>query len=183
MRRASVVGAEELAKPVSEVSPTGKHVEFPDFYRAEMPGLVALARGLCGSAVADDIAQEAMLAAYRRWEEVQRFEEPHAWVRRTCANLAISAFRRRMVEVRGLARVASRPEVPAIDEVSQEFWVAVRSLPRRQAQCAALRFIYQLSGDEIARTLGITEGSVKVHLARARHALATALGIDKEDQS
>jgi DNA-directed RNA polymerase specialized sigma24 family protein len=37
-----------------------------------------------------------------------------------------------------------------------------------------------MSGDEIARTLDISEGSVKVHLARARASLATALGVEKE---
>ena len=42
-------------------------VDFDDFYRAELPRLVALARALCGGAGADDLAQEAMLAAYRRW--------------------------------------------------------------------------------------------------------------------
>ena len=36
---------------------------FDDFYRSEMPGLVALARALCGGAAADDEAQEELLAA------------------------------------------------------------------------------------------------------------------------
>ena len=141
------------------------------------PGLVALARGLCGTAAADDIAQEAMLAAYRRWEEVERLNEPLAWVRRTCANMAISAFRRRLTELRGSARLAARAHVTPLDEPSEEFWSAVRSLPRRQAQCATLRYLYEMSGGEIARTLDITEGSVHVHLARARRALASRLGL------
>lgn len=156
------------------------HEGFADFYRAELPGLVALARGLCGSAVADDIAQEAMLAAYRRWAELEDFDQPHAWVRRTCANLAISSFRRRMVEVRALARMTTRPVPAPLDADAEEFWTAVRDLPRRQAQCAALRYVYEMGGAEIARTLSISEGSVKVHLARARTALAARLGLEVE---
>jgi RNA polymerase sigma-70 factor (ECF subfamily) len=112
---------------------------------------------------------------------VQRFDEPHAWVRRTCANLAISAFRRRLVELRGLARLrASTPVVPPLDGAAEAFWSAVRSLPRRQAQCAALRYLYTMSGDEIARTLDISEGAVKAHLARAKAGLAVRLAVDEE---
>lgn len=181
MRGVPVVEPEKLAQAAPVPDRAGKDTGFADFYRAELPRLVALARGLCGTAVADDIAQEAMLTAYRRWEDIQRFDEPHAWVRRVCSNLAISTFRRRVVELRGLARLAARaPDRPSLDEPSEEFWAAVRGLPRRQAQCAALRYLYEMSGDDIARTLGISEGSVKVHLARARRALAVALGLDEE---
>ena len=184
MRRVPEVDAGELAAPVPRMSGPAKRRSFVDFYRSELPGLVALARALSGPAVADDIAQEAMLAVYRRWEDVERFDEPVAWARRTCANLAISAFRRRIVELRGLTRLAAdRPPPEPLDQQSDEFWTAVRTLPRRQAQCAALRYLYQMSGTEIARTLGISEGSVKVHLARARSTLAIRLGIDEEDRS
>ena len=184
MRGVPVVEPENLARAAPAPPHVGGTLEFVDFYRSELPGLLALARGLCGTAVADDIAQEAMLAAYRRWDEVERFDEPHAWVRRVCANLAISTFRRRVVELRGLSRLAARlPERRPLDEPSEEFWAAVRGLPRRQAQCAALRYLYEMSGDDIARTLDISEGSVKVHLARARHSLAATLGLDEEGRS
>src|SRR6188768_1105835 len=73
---------------------------FDEFYAAELPRLVALARGLCPAHLAEDVAQEAMLVAYRRWREVIELERPDLWVRRTCANLAVSQFRRRMVELR-----------------------------------------------------------------------------------
>ena len=161
-------------------------VGFDDFYRAELPGLLILARALAGPAAADDVAQEAMLATYRRWPEVRELQDPAQWARRTCANLAVSSFRRRMVELRGLTRLAGRRELPVADEASEEFWAAVRGLPRRQAQCAALRYVYAMPGADIAETLGIGEGSVKVHLARARRALAVALDLgasDEEDES
>ena len=46
--------------------------------------------------------------AYRRWREVADLERPDLWVRRTCANLAVSQFRRRMVELRATAQLAGR---------------------------------------------------------------------------
>ncbi|HWM07342.1 MAG TPA: sigma-70 family RNA polymerase sigma factor, partial [Actinophytocola sp.] len=120
----------------------------------------------------------------RRWREVGALEHPEQWVRRTCANLAVSQFRRRMVELRVKARLSVRRPVPdELDEASEEFWSAVRALPHRQAQAAGLRFVYDLPIADIARTLGCSEGTVKQHLSRARRSLATALGIESEEAS
>ena len=81
---------------------------FDGFYAREYRLLVAFAHALTGSrAHAEDVAQEAMLAAYRRWDEVSRLDAPHAWVRRVCANLAVSFVRRRMVEAQRAAPAAS----------------------------------------------------------------------------
>ena len=150
---------------------------FDDFYRAEMPGLVALARALCGSVVADDVAQEAMVAAYRKWKHVGDLQYPAGWVRRVCANLAVSQYRRRLVELRALSRLASRREPPPLEPPDEEFWRAVRNLPARQAQVAALRYVYDLEVMEIARTLEISDGAVKQHLSRARARLAQDLRV------
>jgi RNA polymerase sigma-70 factor (ECF subfamily) len=149
--------------------------QFDSFYRRELPALVALARSLSGSAYADDIAQEAMLAAFRRWDAVSRLDVPAAWVRRVCANRAVSVLRRRAVEGRGLLRLAQRDRGEPLDDGSAEFWTEVRRLPRRQAQVVALHYIYQLSVTEVAGTLGCAEGTVKSHLFRARATLAARL--------
>ncbi len=114
--------------------------------------------------------------AYRRWRDVADLERPDLWVRRTCANLAVSQFRRRMVELRRPpAWPARRQPLPELSEAGEEFWAAVRALPHRQAQAAALRFVYDMPLAEIAATLGTSEGTVKQHLSRARHALAVSL--------
>ncbi|MFC5176861.1 sigma-70 family RNA polymerase sigma factor [Nocardioides taihuensis] len=160
--------------------------DFDEFYVAELPRLVALARGLCGPAHAEDVAQEAMLVAYRRWREVSSLERPEAWVRRTCSNLAVSTFRRRVVELRAVSRLGGRrtPETPAAElgAEAEEFWTAVRALPARQAQAAALRYVYDLPVAEIAHTLECTEGTVKQHLSRARHSLAAALHVEPGEE-
>jgi RNA polymerase sigma-70 factor (ECF subfamily) len=145
-----------------------------------MPGLVTLARALCGSVVADDVAQEAMVAAYRKWKHVGDLQYPAGWVRRVCANLAVSQYRRRLVELRMITRLATRREPPASDPRDDEFWRAVRSLPPRQAQVAALRYVYELQVTEIARTLEISDGAVKQHLSRARTRLARDLRVSDD---
>jgi RNA polymerase sigma-70 factor (ECF subfamily) len=155
---------------------------FDAFYASELPRLIALARGLCPAAIAEDIAQEAMLVAYRRWREVGEMERPEQWVRRTCANLAVSHFRRGVVELRARARLAARRPPPAeLDGAAEEFWAAVRALPHRQAQAAALRYVYELPIAEIAQTMDCSEGTVKQHLSRARHSLAGTLGATEEE--
>jgi RNA polymerase sigma factor (sigma-70 family) len=161
-------------------------MSFEVFCRREMPRLVALARALCGSSVADDLAQEAMLDAYRRWPQVGSYDSPEAWVRRVCANHATSLLRRRAAEGRALLRLASRPPAPGpLEAVDEAFWTEIRRLPRRQAQASALRYVYDMSVADIALTLECSEGAVKVHLTRARAALVQRCGLrgDPEESS
>jgi len=157
---------------------------FDAFYAREYAALVALAFVLTGSAAqAEDVAQEAMLAAYRRWGDVGEMEFPGAWVRRVCANVATSLARRRLVEARALLRLRGRRvEVAALDDGAAVFWAEVRRLPRRQAQCLALFYMYGCSVTETASVLGCSEGTVKTHLARGRATLAPRLGVHTDGE-
>ena len=124
------------------------------------------------------------MVAFRRWDEVSMTDHPAAWVRRVCANLATSAFRRRQAEVRALLRFGGRRQDSLeLGESSEVFWAHVRRLPRRQAQAVALHYALDLSVDDVAATLGISSGTVKVHLSRARDALAVELGRIEEGSS
>lgn len=148
---------------------------FDAFYRREIRRLVGLAYALSGSRfVADDIAQEAMLAAYRKWDEVGRLESPSGWVRRVVSNQAASTVRRRIAEAKGLTRWAGRQpasELPEVPADTEWIWGEVRRLPKRQMQVIALRFYDQLSLSEIAEVLGCSKASANTHLRRARQTL------------
>ena len=171
----AVRGGEVPPSP-SQVVRLGPPEPFESFYRRELVGVVALARALCGPAHADDVAQEAMLAAYRRWDDVQHLDRPGAWVRRVAVNMATSTLRRRTVEAKALLRLGARPPVVAELEPSADaFWAEVRRLPRRQAQVVAMHYVEDLSVADVAVTLGCAEGTVKQHLSRARTALAARL--------
>ena len=164
------------------------HVEsFDAFYAREYASLVAMAHALTGSrSHAEDVAQEAMLTAFRRWDDVSRLDLPAAWVRRVCANTATSVVRRRVVEARAVLRLRARPvAVAELDETDSAFWSEVRRLPRRQAQCVALRYVYGCSVAEIAGILGCADGTVKSRLWHARARLAERLGetVDEGQQS
>ena len=155
---------------------------FEDFYLKEYPRVVQLVYALSGSRMAaEDIAQEAFLRAYRDWERVGSYEHQAAWVRRVATNLATSGLRRRLLEARALARLAGRRE-PALEPLPAEeadFGRALRALPRRQAQAVALFYVEDLSVQKIAVVLDCAEGTVKAHLAKARHSLAKRLQLEQ----
>ncbi|MDY7104324.1 MAG: sigma-70 family RNA polymerase sigma factor [Actinomycetota bacterium] len=173
---------EPLDEPEPIVVPTGPAPSFEEFYRREQRRVVGLAYVLCGRrSVAEEIAQDAFLATYRRWSEVR---DPDAWVRRLVANRSVNAIQRRTREARALVRLrggqshVEAPELPADDE---RLWAEVRRLPRRQAQAVALRYADALSIPEIAASLDLSENTVKTHLTRARPTLARRLGDDVEE--
>ena len=146
--------------------------------------MLALAYVLSGSrSAAEELAQDAFLAAHRRWDRISAYEDPAAWVRRVCANRAVSALRRRLSEGRALTRLGSRRVLP--DELpapSAAFWRAVRELPARQAQVVALHYLEDRSVADVAHVLGCAEGTVKAHLHRARRTLATTLSCELLDE-
>jgi RNA polymerase sigma-70 factor (ECF subfamily) len=156
---------------------------FDLFYQQEYSGLVQLALVLSGSRYgAEDIAQDALVAAWKRWREL---EQPLAWTRRVVANLAVSAIRRRIVEGRAMVRLAGRRGEPIAElpEPDTEFWAAVRALPTRQRQMLALYYLGDCSVGEIAGTLGCAEGTVRATLHKGRLALARRLRVGLEEGS
>jgi RNA polymerase sigma-70 factor, ECF subfamily len=156
---------------------------FDVFYQEEYSGLVQLAFVLSGSrSGAEDIAQDALVAAWKKWREL---EQPLAWTRRVVANLAVSSIRRRMAEGRAMVRLTvgrGEPiaELPAPDH---EFWAAVRALPTRQRQMVALYYLGDCSVGEIALTLGCAEGTVRATLHKGRQALAKRLRLSLKEES
>ena len=132
---------------------------------------------------AEDIAQEAFLAAHRNWDKIVTLEQPAAWVRRVAANMAVSAVRRRVSEARALLRLASRREpLEELPENDDAFWAAVRALPKRQAQAIALHYLEDLSTIEIAQILECSESTVRVHLHNGRKTLAEQLREDLNEE-
>lgn len=166
--------------PEEVVAPTVPLLaDFQAFYAEHFHRAVGLAYALCGDrSSAEELAQEAFIAAYRRWAEVGRYDDPAQWVRRVIANRAVSRFRRLAREGAALTRLRARPE-PTMDELdsaADEFWSLVRSLPTRQAQAVALHYRDDLSVAAIAEVLDCRPNTVKAHLFKARRSLALALG-------
>ena len=166
-------------------SPTGdRRRDFDAFARRERGPLVAFGWSLTGDgAAAEDMAQEALAAAWSRWDDIGGYDRPGAWARRVVANQAAGRGRRSGREQRAYIRwLGRRPPEVEMEPADHRFWAEVRKLPERQARAVALHYLEDLPIAEIAQVLECAEGTVKTHLHRRRLRLAQALGLlDGED--
>jgi len=156
---------------------------FDAFYRSEFPRMVNVAYALSGSRLAaEDLAQDAMIAAHRQWNRIGALDKPGAWTRRVVINKAASLYQRRMAELRAVARLGPfRGSLPqALDAEAEHLWHEVRRLPRRQAQAVALFYVDDMTVATIAEIMECTESTVKVHLHKARQTLAARLQLQGE---
>ncbi len=159
-------------------------VDFDVFYRSEYAGALRFAYVLTGRmSVAEEIAQDAFLSAYRRWDRVGLQPNPGAWVRRAIAHASTSWWRRRSTELRLLARLHGEPvAAPELQLADEAVLDAVRCLPRRQREVIALTLLEDRSVAETAEILGCGEETVRTHLRRGRQALAAVLGVPEADE-
>lgn len=152
--------------------------EFRAFYERMDRRALRTARRLVGSeAVAEDLAAEALARAYARWPQVREHPNPDAWLLRVVGNLAVDHMRRGRHT--GPAPDAEpvgtdRPEHDAVLHV--DLARAVHRLSGRQQEVVVMRYLVDLSEDEVASTLGLSNGSVKTHLSRATRRLRNHMG-------
>jgi RNA polymerase sigma-70 factor, ECF subfamily len=150
--------------------------DFVAFYEASRGRLVVQLFAVTGDVQeAEDVVQEAFARAYARWGRVRGYELPEAWVRKVAFNLAMQGLRqaRRAVVLR--ERLDPMRE-PALATEQVEFVDALGRLPRRHRQVLVLRYLADLTVEQIAHDLGVPAGTVKSRLARARKGLAVQLG-------
>ena len=145
------------------------------FCAAQYPRLVGgLALYVGDHAVAEELAQEALLRAFRRWGRVERLDSPQAWVWRVAINLNNSHFRRRRAEQRASERLRTSVE-PAADDRDHAWGLAVRqavaALPQRQRTALILRYYLDLPVEEAARRMDASPDAVRSLTKRAVAAL------------
>jgi RNA polymerase sigma-70 factor (ECF subfamily) len=142
------------------------------------PKLVAHATRLTGRPdLAQDVVQEAWLAAVQglaRLDEPARFP---AWIFRITTRRCMDAHRRAARDGRLAADAAeTAPDhVPAPSGESDDLARALTALPAEQRAAVALFYGEDLAVAEIAVALGVPEGTVKTRLFHARKALRQAL--------
>lgn len=152
--------------------------DFTEFARKSMPGLLRYGYALTGNPHdAADLVQTVLEKIASRWSALLRKDpDPLAYARRAMANAHIGWWRRRRRE----NLVADLPEAPAavgVDRLEHEpLWRALRDLPPRQRAVVVLRFYENLSEEEIARTLGVSRGTVKSQSSKAMAKLRAQAG-------
>lgn len=125
---------------------------------------------------AKDLAQEAMVRVYERWEKVSSVQDPAAYLFRVALNLNRRTLRRRIL----LSRLAERrtiiPSVESDPHSAAEVILAIAHLSRGQREALALVELIGYSADEAGRILGVKPSSVRARIHRARAALREELG-------
>ena len=136
---------------------------------------------LHNTAEAEDVAQEAMLRAYRNFNRLRDRERFRGWLVRTAWRLALDRIRaagrrarRENAALEGFPEVAAE-NVAASHEFERHVARAVDELPEKQRVVIALAAIEGYNTREVASLLEIPEGTVKSRLFLARKQLAKSL--------
>jgi RNA polymerase sigma-70 factor (ECF subfamily) len=149
------------------------HLEYSWFFRAEFPGVLrTVFLILHDRGRSEDVTQEAFIQLLAQWKKVSRYDRPDAWVRRVAIRQAVRMMKRdRMrTELERIEASALEPDLPDVDLAR-----AVQALPAMQRVAVVLFYFEDRPIADIADILDISDGSVKVHLHRARQRLAAIL--------
>jgi RNA polymerase sigma factor (sigma-70 family) len=160
-------------------------------WRIESARLIAaLARMVGDIGVAEDLAQDALVAALEQWPGTGVPDNPGAWLMATAKNRAIDRLRHRTMaarkeeelgrEVELRAQFAERdPAAAADDEIEDDLlsliFTACHPVLATEARVAlTLRLVGSLSTAEIARAFLVKESTVAQRIVRAKRSLAEA---------
>ena len=157
-------------------------------WRIEQPRLITtLARMLRDVPLAEELTQEALLAALERWPADGVPERPGAWLMATAKRRALDHLRRRRMLDRKHAMVArdleaeqqAMPDFDSAldDDIGDEmlrliFTACHPILPREARAALALRMICGLTTEEIARAFLVPEATLAQRIVRAKRTLS-----------
>ena len=151
---------------------------FADFFTSRFDGARRMAHALCGNWLeAEEIAQTAFVSMYARWNKV-RIDSADAYLHTVLTRAFFDTKRR------GRKReqvMADPPEVVVEQDTSSvedrpSLLRALQQVPARQRAVLVLRFIEDMSVEEVADALGCTTGTVKSQTARGLATLRKAYG-------
>lgn len=163
---------------LAERAGDGDVAAFEMLARRHAPLMRAYARRRVNShAEADDVVQDALIAAWKDIAHLQDGTAAKAWLMRIVSRRAVDTGRRR----KSHDNLEDQPEAPdrlptpeqaaVAGSARRALNTALSRLPEEQRRCWVLKEIGGQSYEEIAQTLGISAASVRGRLARARTTL------------
>jgi RNA polymerase sigma-70 factor, ECF subfamily len=151
------------------------HPGFLDLYEREFERVCRAVYLLAGDRpLAEDATQEAFARALARWRRVGAHPSPAGWVTTTAMNVARRQLRRKPNLTSAHGSTPDETDRVAVLE-------AIRRLPARQQEAVALHYLLDLTVADTATAMGVDEGTVKTHLARARDTLSRGLADPAND--
>jgi RNA polymerase sigma factor (sigma-70 family) len=170
------------------VTATDTHRVIDAVWRIESPRLIAgLARIVRDLGIAEDLAQDALIAALEQWPESGVPDNPGAWLMATAKHRAIDHFRRstrleRKHEELGREIEAKELTVPDLnaalddnigDDLLRLVFVSCHPVLSTEARTAlTLRLLGGLTTEEIARAFLVPEPTIAQRIVRAKRTLA-----------
>jgi len=163
-----------------DASRTGDAAAFAALLRESAPALERLALRLVGDRHdAEDVAQDAVLKAWRKLPGFKGESRFRTWICRILVHRALDFLRRRRPAAESLDLVPASARDPHAEVAAQELDGVVRraidDLPPVQRATLLLRADQGLSYEEIAYVLGSTRNAVRMNLVAARKKLAERL--------
>ena len=137
----------------------------------QLPGLRRYARALTGDAwAADDLVQDTLERACRKWLLWRGGSNLRAWLFTLMHNLYLNQRRGlvpvQALDVDALAAIADAPD--ASHETAMDLDRCLQRLPADQRAVLLLVTLEDMAYADVARVLGIPEGTVMSRLSRAR---------------
>lgn len=133
-------------------------------------------------AAAEDIVQDAFLRAYTHLHMYDVERDFYPWLATIAIRLAQNWKRRVRAHVpdesdpdRNVATASNVLEDVLIDERARRLWRAVGTLPSAERIVVVMYYRQDMKVEEIARAIGVTSGTVKTMLFRARAKIRVAM--------
>ncbi len=118
------------------------------------------------AAAAEDIAQDAFLAAVDALDRFDRRRPFAPWLHRIVVNRALDWSRREALRRRIAGAESVFEPLPPPDEIGGEMMAALRELPPEQRAVVVLRHLLEYTPGEIAAMLDLPRGTVNSRLRR-----------------
>ena len=158
----------------------GDEDAFADLVRRRQSWLRNLMRRACGDAgLADDLAQQAFLTAWRKLPQLRETARFGPWLKRIAIHLWLQEMRKRnaLDEADEADETLPAPEREA--GLAMDLDRALSRLPAGQRICIVLSYHEGMTHPEIAETTGLAEGTVKSHIRRGTERLREILSAYK----
>ena len=150
---------------VGETAPS-----FEEFYEATFRRVFTALCLVTGNRhEAEEIAQDAFLRVFERWDRVRSLEDPIGYLFRVSMNVFRSRYRRALLGLRRELLLAPTPtdDLAAI-ETQDEVVRLLRGLDPKQRAAVLLTSILDYSAEEAGKMLGLRASSVRSLTTRAR---------------
>lgn len=153
--------------------------DFEAFFRLTFPRLASLGALRSGRIdIGRELAQETLLRAHDRWDEVSQYDSPSAWCRTVMVRLLIDHHRSSRSEQQAVDRLALRRPAESGMPNFSEWRRLLDGLNQRQQTIVTMYYADDLAIDEIAQRMNTSAGAVKAALFKARRTLRSKLDVE-----